>query len=848
MLKKALLLTLIPGVIFADIYGKLIGKVTDESGKPLPGANVFVVGTKLGTATDSDGNYFILNIPPGTYTIKVTYLGYESKEIEGIVIEADRSTFLNVILKESPIKVKPIVVHPREGVVRRDITWRAEIVKNTTITSMPLENAQQVLKVQGGVTEGPGGELHVRGGRSDETAYYIDGLPIVNPVTGKTISLLDRSFIQEMSLIAGTFQAEYGNALAGVVNVVTREGTEQWQGVAEIWSTPLYVSKTYDGKWFIDNLSLYQRKDWFGENTDSHRDTTTGISLYKPPHPKLPGSGRVWLSGSIPHSGLKVFVSSKFEDVPSHLPFGYRSEKGLLGKVTYEGHSLKFILTGEVAKERSQQYSHAWKYHPSGYPVTRSSFARLQVSMRHMLTQSLFYRFIIGYQRDDDTTQVDEKAPEEYSPPVRDDFLEFYVDGDYPLYRAINWASRVAKFDMVYQHGRSEFKIGGMYRAHALKRREYEQLYVLGFIGEPQRENFERNPIEANAYIQNKLELDNLVLNMGLRFDYFDPRAKMWENIKDPYSPLRRVKPKYQVSPRIGISLPVSERLVFFFSYGHFFQIPSFEALYRHPSYLNPDSLPVQLGIVGNPGLSPKRTVGYEAGLSMALNPKVSILMSIYGRDIRGLLTTREVHKFPFVYYVYDNQDFGMVRGIEFGIKFRPSSSTTARLTYTFQVARGNRSSPIQGFYNAYTGQVEVMKEFYLDFDRRHMINFSMLHSWKGFSVGMILSAASGLPYTPFIAPGIVAEENSARMPWTSTIDLNVSRKYTVGKTSIEFLLDIRNLLDTKNVRYVYPETGDPFNPGRIAVGMRTEDYGHDPSNLGPPRTIRVGIRTRWLP
>ena len=114
--------------------------------------------------------------------------------------------------------------------------------------------------------------------------------------------------------------------------------------------------------------------------------------------------------------------------------------------------------------------------------------------------------------------------------------------------------------------------------------------------------------------------------------------------------------------------------------------------------------------------------------------------------------------------------------------------------------------------------------------------------------LGLVISAASGLPYTPFIAPGIVAEENSARMPWTHTIDLNLSKEIKLGKTSVEFLLDIRNLLDTRNVRYVYALTGDPFNPGRISVGMRTEDYGHDPSNLGPPRTIKIGIRTKWLP
>ena len=835
---------------WADVYGKLVGTVRDEAGNPLPGANVYLEGTHLGAATDADGDYVILNIPPGVYTVHVSFLGYQDQRFPGIEIQADRTTFLNVTLKQAPIEVQPIIVRPPEQAVQKDVTWRAEIVKGQEMSDLPIGSGEEALRLQAGVTEGPGGELHIRGGRSDEITYYVDGLPVTNPLTGKTLSLLDRSYIQELTLLAGTFSAEYGNALAGVINVVTREGTDRWQGELELWGPQAYVYRDPQGVWALKRTSLYQAPDWYGPGTDVHRDTLTGTSLYRLPDVGTPGQARLWLSGSLLGQRLRLFISGTVQNTPSYLPFGYRRNLGLLTKLTYTQPSYVLNAVLETGREASQSYNHAWKYHPEGYPVTRSRFLRAQLSFRHMLTPRLYYRIILGHQTQAETTQVDHKTPDEYEDPIRDDLNEFYIAGDYPLYRRSLWRSENLRMDVVYQRGRQEIKIGGLATFHHLRKYERERLYVYGFIGDPQVESFQRSPYQASVYIQDKLELDNLILNVGLRYDYFNAQAKMWQNIRDPYSPLIRVKPKKQLSPRLGVAMPVSEWLVFFFSYGHFFQIPSFEALYRHPSYLNPDSLPTQLGIVGNPDLDPKQTVSYEAGVSFAPAPGVRVNLSLYGRDIRGLLTTREVRAYPYTYYVYDNQDFASVLGVNLGIKFRTAQHLQGAFSYTYQVARGNRSSPIQGFYNAYTGLVEVMKEFYLDFDRRHLIQGTLIREWPsvGLRLGLTFQASSGLPYTPFIAPGVVTEENSARMPWTQTLDLTLNKSWQFGNTNFDLLLEIRNLLDAKNVRSVYPATGDPFNPGRTSVYMETEDYARNPSHLGPPRTIRLGLRMRWLP
>ncbi len=114
--------------------------------------------------------------------------------------------------------------------MRADLTSSQAVVDAEQIRELPVENFQRVLTLQAGVVVGAGGDIHIRGGRTSEIAYTIDGLSINDPFFNTLGMQIARNAIQEMTVVSGTFNAEYGNAMSGVVNIVTKEGGQKYTG------------------------------------------------------------------------------------------------------------------------------------------------------------------------------------------------------------------------------------------------------------------------------------------------------------------------------------------------------------------------------------------------------------------------------------------------------------------------------------------------------------------------------------------------------------------------------------------------------------------------------------------
>lgn len=836
----ALLALLLALPLKAGGLGKIAGRVTDKTtGEPLPYASVRVLELDIGASTDAQGYYFLLDIPPGTYTLRVDYLGYRPVEMQGVRVELDKTTFVNVALEPVALEVEPVVVKAEKPLVEPDVTWKSVSVSGEEITALPVTSVQEALQLQGGVTLGAGGELHVRGGRPDEILYVIDGLPVRNPLTGGFGGVVDRSALDEMALVVGSFSAEYGDALSGVVNITTGEPGSKPAFYLEYLADRL-------------NPSPYRRPDMLGPGFDAHRDTLTGASLFEPQDlrslkgvPFL-GELRGRFQFPLPWSGFSALLAGAYLNHESPYPFGYELRRSLTGKIAYRSGGLRAFLTLQRSQGEVQHYNHKWKYNWRRYHVTEQTAALEDFTLRHLVSERLFWSLTLGRYAETEHTAVPGKSPDEVEPPVSDECVEFYVGGDSPLYRDARTTTYTVKGDLTYQRGHHELKAGGEARFHRLFLESYERLFVVsGFIGPRIHQKFTREPREAALYVRDKIEYPNLVLNLGLRLDYADPRAKMWEDPRNPLSPLVRARPKWQLSPRLGVAYPLTANAVLHFSYGHFFQNPPYEAAYKNPQFLNPDSLPPQFGFVGNPNLNPQRTVAYEFGLALGFGNLYSLDLTLYAKDIWDLLSTREVRVFPYDYAVYENADFATVRGLDLTLRRRFREGIGFTLSYTLQVARGNRSFPLQGFYDAYTGQPEAVKEYYLDFDRRHSLALTAsLRMPLGVQVGILSRFESGLPYTPYAPPGVVVEVNSARMPPTFTLDLLARRRFRLKGLTLEALLEVRNLTDRKNPRFVYPRTGDPWDPGDYAgVGVCTEDYAKNPAHYGPPRRIRLGLR-----
>ncbi len=230
-LRFIIIIFTIYNLLVAGTTGKLTGLVlSKESRNSLIGCNVMIAGTDLGTASNQSGEYFILNVPPGKYNVRFSMIGYETLIIEDVIISADKTTRLNSSLGETVLEGSEIVVTAERKLLQFDVTQSEAIITSDELNVMPVTEVKDVLRLQGGITQDAGGGLHMRGGRSSEISYMVDGVPMSDAYDGGISVQIENDNLQELQVISGTFNAEYGRALTGVVNMITKDGGDFFDG------------------------------------------------------------------------------------------------------------------------------------------------------------------------------------------------------------------------------------------------------------------------------------------------------------------------------------------------------------------------------------------------------------------------------------------------------------------------------------------------------------------------------------------------------------------------------------------------------------------------------------------
>ncbi len=818
-MKKILLLLLTLQIsILAGTTGKLSGKVTDaQSGESLIGANVLINGTNLGAATNADGNFIILNIPPGSYTVKVSYLGYETTLFEGVKIVVDQTTNLPAQLKPKSIQVGEVVVTAKTPLIQKDLTSSISVLTREEIEALPVSSFTELLSLQAGVV-GSGSNLHIRGGRSNEVAYLVDGMYVQDPLLGGLATQINNDAIQEMSLLSGTFNAEYGNALSGVVNIVTRDGSDHYSGKLE------------------------------------YRTSEFGVPRYNDLHEaRINGS----FSGPLISNDIRFFLSGESNRQGSYLPFGYDKENTGLAKFTTSViPHMKISILNRGSIGSSQGYSHSYKYIPDQYLRRRNDSWQSALTLTHTVVNNFFYDLRFSYFNqgfysgiDKDTADYLSSSEWEYFDNIGNGF-EFYKRADPVEVRDSRTVTADAKLDAVWQIGSiNEVKFGGSYKQQWLR---YFNVYdpTRNF---PYINDYSTKPFEMAAYAQDKIEFPYLIINVGLRFDYLNANAEFRNNPLDPSSVLK-VKPRTQFSPRIGIAHPISDRTKLHFAYGHFFQNPEYQYLFENRQY----DLNVREPLFGQADLDAERTIAYEVGISHQFSDRIAIDLTAYYKDITGLIGTR--YYFPYVdgrytgYTLYVNEDYANVKGFEINIDIRPDKYFSGGLTYTYSVSKGSASSETE----QYPGTQESTQLYYLDFDKTHVFNFSGTYTipegegpdffgsmlMERMDISVIARAASGYPYTPSGRDIGFVEKNSLRMPATYSIDLMIGKEFPViDNYSLRIFAEVLNITDHRNILYVYGDTGDP---NFTFEGGHSREYMQDPSNFGPPRSIRLGATFKF--
>jgi outer membrane receptor for Fe3+-dicitrate len=428
---------------------------------------------------------------------------------------------------------------------------------------------------------------------------------------------------------------------------------------------------------------------------------------------------------------------------------------------------------------------------------------------------------------------------------------------------------------------------------------------ALPLLASPSYNDYTREPRAMSAYIQDKLEYRDLIINLGLRFDYFDanhvkpvdlrdpdiyqPYNKAWkyrdwieppDEIKksqsaleeyerqfEAYTPDERrafmhekVDPKMKLSPRIGIAYPITDNGVIHFSYGHFFQIPRFSYLYARPDFkVSGGTTPDQFG---NADLTPKSTVSYEIGLQQQVGATVGLDVTLYYRDIRDLIGyVSPIRTYSgALYTMYQNLDYANARGFTVSLEKRYSRTFSAHLYYAFGISEGTYSDP-QDAFNAITRNDEPSKKLVpLDWDQRHHLRGTLRTDFSGWSFSLIGRYETGLPYTPEIAKSEATggsaytgwDYNIERLPSLTSLDFYMSKQFRFSKSSIAHVLYLRvyNLFDQKGATNVYADTGSPD----YSTYLRPEYFTYDALRIGtleevwknpgwyqPPRQIQVG-------
>lgn len=890
---------------FAGTTGKLYGVVRDKTtGEPLIGVNVIIVGTTLGASTDISGYFNINRIPPGIYQVEMSMIGYQKIVYDGVRIMSDVSTELNGEITETALEMGTVIVMAPQPVVQKDRTATKIVIDGSMIAEdLRAQDIDEILKLQAGITVGTDGAFHVRGGRTGGTIYQVDGIPLTNPFARSMAGELEVENVQELQALLGTFDAEYGNASDAIITVQTKDGGDKFRLKASFESSPFNSSPYHEKDWNLNrdevkSLSPEQQQDYL--DVVRKPDGTSAydhVSVLDDPYAqdyipiKMLGTLALSMSGPIPFiPDLKFQATGRLRNEDSPLPFGYSLYKSANVKFTYPIlPALTLRVTWDWSENVNQDYNHLYKYwrwfnsgldtlgRSGSYPIDKNFSNRQTISIRHAISNETYYDLTLARISDSFSEIIPDRTVV-FDPVtgalISSDYLtRLYVGGndsnfmygDQRYWTKTKSTQYLVKGNFESQITKNHLLRSGFeFKAHEIFRHR---------LGMPPRSNveyFNHKPIEFAAYVQDKIEYSFLILKLGLRFDYFDPKTTSYPDVANilqlttndqgtaEYSTTPRVEvdPHMQLSPRIGLAHPISDKTSIHFAYGHFFQIPRFYDLYRNDELQN---ILANDALVGNPGLKPEKTVSYEVGLQQELSPEWGLNITAYSKDISNLISS-------FYYFtgrdytIFTNADFGRVQGIDVTLDKKFTDNYSFRFTYSLVYAEGNESDPTEGFssYREETAHLRPNRNYPLDFDQRHKFNLMLtaklteksgpeifgIYPFEFLSVTAVFTAGSGLPYTPssraLRESNIVPEPNSARRPWTHNLDLKISRKIPMDYIDLTLYVDVENLFDVINTRYIWSATGNPWDEGPTSV--RPMDRQANPANVDPRRTIRAGL------
>jgi outer membrane receptor protein involved in Fe transport len=764
----------------------LSGSITDaSSGEALIGANIVLIGTYKGAAADYNGNYVINGIKAKDYSIKIQFIGYETKIYNGISFNSGENKILNITLKEQSQSLNEVTVVGKKGQVNLEAAASEVSIGQEEIAQMNVRNVQEVLQMQAGVVKTQDG-LQIRGARVYETEYIVDGISAQDPLAGTGFGVdVSSSAVSSIDLITGGVGAEFGGGSSGVVNTKIREGGEKFaisgsyqrdnlgnSGIASSFNTDrveLNIGTPIPGTknkltLFVSGTALFT-DGYFGTTADQLNSSlfTANPELWAPR-----------FSNSFTNTfklAYQLASRTKLTLTNQH-SLNINQNTRTLQIVGFDA-----ILTPGFQYNRSNNLDNATTY------THHSNLTAL--NLNHLINKNWGLNFSFG--RLFTNLRADANGR-----PFRTETVDQILDEDhivsYPLSifnpndpRGIYYVSvgnglvnnggisstwhdhYVEEYTFnakaTYIPNQSNELTFGIQNTFT----EYQWVDVTRpWVGAPIKINdstttqsvsigssndiWKVNPVESAVFVQNRISYKGIIATLGLRMNFWAPGSFADDAVADPTAPvIDQVRSDYNAKttevfglrwkarllPKINVSFPVTENNVLYFNYGHSMRLPHPRFVYAglDPTYQDRSFL----SSLGNPDLDPEVNVSYEIGLKSKITRDIGLTITAFNNNrfdyivSRRVIVTDQTGR-PTTKNFYINQDYANIYGVELGLNIRVGRYLSTFSNFAYQVARGKsnsaRESALQIEQN---GQVALTSEQFLAFDRPWNINLGII-------------------------------------------------------------------------------------------------------------------------
>jgi len=917
------MLVVTANITLAGTTGKIVGTVIERNtSDPLIGLNIVLENTNLGGITDNEGYYSIINVPTGVYSMQFSYIGFHTVTVKNVNVIQDLVTEINIDMESQVIDLgKAVVVVAQRPLIHKDVSASMTIISSDEFTNLPVESVSAVINNSAGVASGG----YMRGSRWTEVSYIVDGISLTNPISGGMLTDISKNAVEEIVLQTGGFSAEYGNAMGGVVNVVTKEGGTEYEGK--------FSYQTDNSNQFGKNQNIY--------------DFTMGGPFFSNNHLFI----TAYLNTSDMTSPGRKVIAPDGTNLGRHPHEGQQEYRTSIKFTLPITPSMKLKVIGSLNRTQRLNYNLFWRFGEDENQLDRLG-ARLNktkysvVILDHTISPKTFYTLKGGFtdwhtingQRDraewsgnsigpnsgilkdfkfrepfldtdyhlpgDTTTyskwrlrdsqglddvysRISSSALSESNPygitggiqntMDADYFNSFIFSGDNDWYEENRDLCYTLKFDLTSQlHKSHEIKTGFEVKQHNINRFRIGAMSAYKGVGitYPIIDYYEESPsdialniqdvddlgdgykpLEVGTYMNYQYHGKGIYANLGLRFDYFDAFTEYRVDPlqTDPSNPFLQDRktpdPKYQLSPRLGISFPVTEQTMFRFNYGYFFQRPPMERMF---GYLWFDRNQADVNM-GNPDIDPQKTIAYEVGLSTILTNDYVLDATIYQKNMFSLEGYR-IRRSPTLDWFFQayNEEYAESKGVEITLRKQRSRYIAGSMSYSFAISDGTSSDVTQISRYPLTSVTYAKQLGYeplypqdtmpMNFDQRHTINANLdfyvpigagltglnRYVFSGIGGSLLAQIHSGRPYTPitsYFVDTTTDRLNSARYPWSYIVNSKLYKDFKLFKYDIKVVINVYNVFDLQRSFSLYEGSGDPDSPMyNLTLGALSSD------------------------